>query len=71
MSSSHKLSDARAVPAAWALGTVEVISEDERSLPDMRPSRSHAPAYAEVDQALQTSRKDRIKQVQYLPMGIA
>jgi hypothetical protein len=32
------LRDIRSVPAAWALGTMEVISKDDRSPPDTRPS---------------------------------
>jgi hypothetical protein len=36
-----------------------------------RPHSPRAPTYAEADQARQTSRKDRTKQVQYLTMGMA
>ena len=39
-------SETRVVPAAWALGTVEAISEDDRSPPGMRPFRHHAPCTA-------------------------
>jgi hypothetical protein len=40
------LIDTRLVLAAWSLGTVEVISEDNRSPPDMRPPCHHNPFIA-------------------------
>jgi|SRR6266567_1721192 len=38
---------------------------------DRIPPRSYTPASAEADQPRYTSRKDRTKQVQYVPMGMA
>ena len=35
--------ETRSVPAAWSPGTVEVISEDDRSPPEMRPPCHHDP----------------------------
>jgi hypothetical protein len=35
--------DTRAVPAVWSPGIVEVIREDDRSPPDLRPPRHHNP----------------------------
>jgi hypothetical protein len=40
------LSDTRAVPVAWSPGTLEVISEDDRSPPDRRPPRYDDPGPA-------------------------